>query len=96
MRPEAALWYATKTPEFHREFAAVNDAIGLWNEQPKPPCTPAHDCESLTLDGVLLDRKIAALHAHGSQTRPLIRMMGADLFRAWVRTEWFRAVEPAP
>ncbi len=94
VRPEAALWYATKTPEFHREFAEVNEAIGLWNEQPEPPCTPEHECESLTLDAALLDRKLAALHAHGSQTRPLIKMMGPDLYRAWVRTEWFRVVEP--
>ena len=50
VRPEAALWYATKTPEFHREFAEVNEAIGLWNEQPEPPCTPEHECQSLTLD----------------------------------------------
>ena len=93
VRPEAALWYATKTPEFHREFAEVNEAIGLWNEQPEPPCTPEHECESLTLDAALLDRKIAALRAHGSQTRPLIEMMGPDLYRAWVRTESFRVVE---
>jgi LmbE family N-acetylglucosaminyl deacetylase len=93
--PETELWYATKTPEFHREFREVNEEIGLWNEQPEPPCTAEQECESLTLDRDLLDRKIAALHAHASQSLPLIRMMGDDLYRAWVRTEWFRAVEPA-
>jgi LmbE family N-acetylglucosaminyl deacetylase len=93
MRPDAALWYATKTPEFHREFGEVNEAIGLWNEQPEPPSIPESECESLTLDAGLLDRKIAALRAHRSQTQPLIKLMGPEVFRGWVRTEWFRAVE---
>ena len=94
-RPEATLWYATKTPEFHREFAAVNAAIGLWNDQPDPPSTPFDQCVTFEPDDVVFARKMAALHAHGSQTRPLMRMMGADVYRAWVRTEWFRAVELA-
>ena len=48
--PDTELWYATKTPEFHREFAEVNEEIGLWNEQQEPPCTAEHECESLALD----------------------------------------------
>jgi LmbE family N-acetylglucosaminyl deacetylase len=94
VRPQAALWYATKTPEFHSEFAEINEAIGLWGDQPEPPSTPEDQCERLALDGALLAQKLTALRAHGSQSRPLVRLMGAEVYRAWVRTEWFRAVEP--
>ena len=38
-RPGADLWYATVTPEFHRKWGPINDQIGLWADQPEPPCT---------------------------------------------------------
>ena len=38
-RPDADLLYATLTAEFHRRWGPVNDQIGLWADQPDPPCT---------------------------------------------------------
>ena len=47
----------------------------------------------LPLDGVLLDRKIAALLAQESQTAGLVTAVGLPRFRAWVATE--ALAEPA-
>jgi LmbE family N-acetylglucosaminyl deacetylase len=95
-RPGADLWYATLTPEFHAEWGALNDRIGLWADQPDPPCTePADLAYSASLLDPLLDVKVAALRAHASQTMPLIGLVGADTYREWWRTESFRHAEGA-
>ena len=71
IRPTASLWYATITPDFHRRWGRVNDQIGLWADQPKPPIThPSELARTTVLTDELLDRKVAALRAHHSQTRP--------------------------
>jgi LmbE family N-acetylglucosaminyl deacetylase len=94
-RPAAELWYATLTPEFHREWGHLNDQVGLFADQPEPPCTERGDlAHHITLSGDALDLKIAALRAHESQTRPLIDMVGIDAYRNWWRTESFRRAEP--
>ena len=41
----------------------------------------------------LLDRKVAALAAHASQTRPLIELLGPATYREWWRTESFRRAD---
>jgi LmbE family N-acetylglucosaminyl deacetylase len=90
--PRAELWYATLTPSFHRRWGAVNDRIGLWAEQPEPPSTPAAELAlHLRLPEHLLDRKIAALRAHASQTAALEALVGRADYRAWWAAESFRA-----
>jgi LmbE family N-acetylglucosaminyl deacetylase len=90
-RPAASLWYATVTPEFHRQWGPINDQIGLWADQPAPPCASGEDlARSTRLADDLLDLKIAALEAHNSQTRPLIELVGRATYREWWRTESFR------
>jgi LmbE family N-acetylglucosaminyl deacetylase len=86
----ARLWYATVTPEFHREWAAVNAAIGLWFEGATPPCVPSSELAfAVHCDGELLDRKFAALRAHTSQTTALINHLGSERYRRWWSTESF-------
>jgi LmbE family N-acetylglucosaminyl deacetylase len=93
-RPTANLWYPTVTPEFHRTWGTVNDQIGLWADQPDPPCAAATDLtSSIRLPRDLLDLKVAALAAHASQTRPLIDLLGLATYREWWRTESFRSAE---
>jgi LmbE family N-acetylglucosaminyl deacetylase len=96
-RPNADLWYATVTPEFHRRWSPLHDQIGLWAEQPDPPCTEPGDlAQSTRLTDELVDLKVAALRAHASQTRALIERLGPATFREWWRTESFRSAdEPA-
>jgi LmbE family N-acetylglucosaminyl deacetylase len=95
IRPTADLWYATVTDDFHRRWNAVNERIGLWADQPEPPCTSDADlARSATLLDELLDLKIAALRAHASQTLPLIELLGAPTYREWWRTESFRSAVP--
>jgi LmbE family N-acetylglucosaminyl deacetylase len=84
-----ALLYATVPPAFHARWGHVNDQIGLWEGE--PPCTPEEDL-ALTVDCTpVLGRKMAALDAHASQTRPLAQLIGRDALRAWWATEWFVA-----
>jgi hypothetical protein len=46
------------------------------------------------LTGAALDRKVAALRAHASQTAGLVDELGEDDFRRWWSTEAFVAAEP--
>ena len=88
----AKLWYATLSAEFHRTWGETNDRVGLWAEQPEPPCTPRRQLAwHRRLPDDILDQKIAALEAHRSQTSGLIEMVGRDTYREWWRYESFRA-----
>ena len=84
------LWYATLTPEFHREWGELNAEMGLWFPGTTPPSVRRADlaCQ-LRCDGELLDRKLAALRAHTSQTAPLIERVGIDRYRRWWARESF-------
>ena len=91
-RPAATLWYATLSSDFHQRWGEINDQIGLWADQPDPPCDdPAELAHNVTLTDDLLDQKIAALRAHESQTRGLIDLLGHATYREWWRTESFRS-----
>ena len=95
-RPQADLWYATLGTDFHAQWGALADHVGLWAEQPSPPCTADADLAArVTLDGPALDRKLAALLAHASQTTGLIEAVGLGTYREWWRTEYFVAAELA-
>jgi LmbE family N-acetylglucosaminyl deacetylase len=84
------LWYATVTPEFHREWGELNEQVGLWTDT--PPVTPRAELAAMVrLSGSLLDRKHRALRAHASQTRVLEDVVGAARYREWWSTETFVA-----
>jgi LmbE family N-acetylglucosaminyl deacetylase len=85
------LWFATLTDESHRRWGALNDEVGLWSYG-EPPSTAREALSmELVLDGDVLDRKVAALRAHRSQTAGLIQAVGPERFRDWWATESFRA-----
>ncbi|HEX6656534.1 MAG TPA: PIG-L deacetylase family protein [Ilumatobacter sp.] len=93
-RPQADLWYATLGTDHYAQWGALSDHVGLWAEQPSPPCTADHDLAArVTLDNESLDRKLAALQAHASQTTGLIEAVGLGTYREWWRTEYFVAAE---
>ena len=95
-RPQAALWYATLSSDFHAQWGALSEHVGLWAEQPSPPCTADRDLAArIALDSETLDRKMAALRAHASQTTGLIEAVGAATYREWWRTEYFVAAQTA-
>jgi LmbE family N-acetylglucosaminyl deacetylase len=86
------LWYATLTPRFHERWGELNDRIGLWGDQPEPPCTaPDELCHQISLSAHQLDRKLVALAAHHSQTAPLADLIGRKSYRQWWDAETFRA-----
>jgi LmbE family N-acetylglucosaminyl deacetylase len=94
-RGSADLWYATLTPDFHERWGPLNDRLGIFADQPRPPrTTPDRLAHVVELEGDALDAKVAALAAHASQTGPLVEAMGAETYREWWRTEAFRAYVP--
>ena len=95
-RPQADLWYATLGTDYYAQWGALSDHVGLWAEQPSPPCTADHELAArVTLDNESLDRKLAALQAHASQTTGLIEAVGLGTYREWWRTEYFVAADAA-
>jgi LmbE family N-acetylglucosaminyl deacetylase len=94
VRPDARLWYATVTPEFHRQWGPVNHHVGFWMDPSNPPCSPPCALAyNKRLSDEIVDLKLAALRAHDSQTRPFIETLGIDTYREWWRTESFLEVE---
>ena len=95
-RPQADLWYATLGTDYYAQWGALSDHVGLWAEQPSPPCAADHELAArVTLDNESLDRKLAALQAHASQTTGLIEAVGLGTYREWWRTEYFVAADAA-
>ena len=89
----ADLWYATLTPEFHDEWGALNEEVGLWFDGSRPPSTPRPDLAfHIDCEEDLLTLKHRALQAHGSQTGPLEALVGSDRYRQWWASESFVAV----
>ena len=87
------LLYATLTPAFHARWGALNDQVGLW-ERP-PPSTEEADL-GLTVDcAAVIDRKMAALDAHASQTAALAEAVGHDTLRDWWATAVVRRRPPS-
>jgi LmbE family N-acetylglucosaminyl deacetylase len=86
----ARLWYATLTPAFHATWGELNARLGLWSYTEAPPCTPDDElAHEEVLTGPALERKVAALRAHASQTEALERLVGTPDFRRWWSTESF-------
>ena len=85
--PAGRLLFATTTPVIHAEERDINDRFSVF----EPGLPLLHDEQQLALvlrlDTPWLDRKLAALQAHTSQTAPLIDAVGLDRYRRYVSTE---------
>lgn len=91
---DAALWYATLTPEFHEAWGSLNKEVGLWFAGSQPPVTPIADLAAhIVCSADLLDLKHQALRAHASQTRALESLVGAETYRSWWAVESFVEAE---
>jgi LmbE family N-acetylglucosaminyl deacetylase len=89
----ARLLQATVTPEARLRQRPTNDALGAFGPG-LPATTPrARLAVRLELDDELLDRKLGALRAHASQTRPQEELVGTRAYRAWQQEEAFVAVD---
>ena len=86
----ARLWYATLTDEFHETWDETNRSVGLFEEVGDPPAWRRDQLSfEVRLPADVLDRKVAALLAHRSQTQPLVDHVGLDRYRRWWATESF-------
>jgi LmbE family N-acetylglucosaminyl deacetylase len=90
------LWYATTTPEFQEQWAALHETLDIWFEGFEPPVTADTELAAIVkCDDGLLDLKHRVLQAHASQTAVLEELLGTDVFRAWWATEYFVAAAPS-
>jgi LmbE family N-acetylglucosaminyl deacetylase len=88
-RKRPRLLYATKTKEWREEHADLHRRVPIFGPE-GPPATPPHEVAlALELQGSALDRKLAALLAHETQTSELIAVMGETAYRAWAADEYF-------
>jgi LmbE family N-acetylglucosaminyl deacetylase len=67
----------------------VDELFGVYALGEPRICRPDELAARLELSGVLLAKKLAALHAHRSQTALLEEIIGIDRFAAWVQVESF-------
>jgi LmbE family N-acetylglucosaminyl deacetylase len=90
--PTAELLRAVLVPGFTRRFADVNDALGIFMDEPADDVAPDRHT---VLTGDRLDRKMAAMLAQDSQTRRLVDAVGFAAFRRWWAEEAFLRTAPA-
>jgi LmbE family N-acetylglucosaminyl deacetylase len=90
------LLYATKSPEWTEHFVRQADASEIMMvDGMMPEAVPTDEMAVwFSCDGDLLDRKVRALRAQQSQIEPLVTGYGIDLFRHFVRDEFFRERRP--
>jgi LmbE family N-acetylglucosaminyl deacetylase len=88
-RRRSRLLFATKTTAWGELYQDLHHRLAIFGRA-GPPAVE-RDVLALVLDirGDALDRKVAALQAHASQTTQLISMMGEDTYRTWAADEYF-------
>jgi LmbE family N-acetylglucosaminyl deacetylase len=85
----ARLLHATVTTDWAARHRALNEQIGAFEPGLPRAVGLGAVAVQLTLDERLLDRKVAALRAHRSQTTGLEQAMGPATYRRWWATESF-------
>jgi LmbE family N-acetylglucosaminyl deacetylase len=88
-RHRPRLLYATKTVAFRDRYADLHGRLPIFGPAGPPAVEPSGLALGLELGGDDLDRKIAALLAHESQTTELIALMGEHEYREWAADEYF-------
>jgi len=92
----ARLLHAVPEAAHHADFAEDYERWGIYMSDERPVPVAADDLAvHLRLEGALLDRKLAALHAMASQTRPAIELMGEERYAEQAAVEAFIEVVPS-
>ncbi|HEX7096894.1 MAG TPA: PIG-L family deacetylase [Acidimicrobiales bacterium] len=89
--PTPRLLHVTQTAERVIEFADVDEALGVYMDREQAPVvTPREQLAAeLVLTPALLERKMAALRAHWSQTESMFDLLGAEGVASWLGVECF-------
>jgi LmbE family N-acetylglucosaminyl deacetylase len=88
-RRRPRLLLATKTTAWRDLHAGLHDRLPIFGPEGPPAVAPERLALALEVGDEALDKKIAALTAHASQTSELVSMMGETLYRAWAANEYF-------
>jgi LmbE family N-acetylglucosaminyl deacetylase len=94
--PDARLLLTATSTTWAARFADINARLSVFAPGLPRTTLPRDLALHLDLDGETLDRKVAALQAHASQTASVIASIGLRAFRDWVREEAFVAARPRP
>lgn len=87
--PHVRLLVPARTAAWTARFASLHRRVGAFEDGLPVPVAERDLALQLDLDPHLLDRKVAALEAQPSQTRPVIDVCGPQEWRAWIATESF-------
>jgi LmbE family N-acetylglucosaminyl deacetylase len=88
-RSRPRLLYATKTIAWRDAYADLHQRLPIFGPTGPPAVDPGELALALELGGRALDRKIAALLAHASQTAEVVAAVGQAAFREWAADEYF-------
>lgn len=92
----ARLLHAVPEASHQADFAEDYERWGIYMSDDRPVGVPEDDLAVLMrLDGALLDRKLAALHAMASQTRPAVELMGDERYAEQASVAAFVEVVPS-
>jgi LmbE family N-acetylglucosaminyl deacetylase len=92
----ARLLHAVPEASHQADFAEDYERWGVYMTDERPASVPADELAlHLRLEGTALDRKLAALHAMASQTRPAVELMGDERYAEQARVEAFIEVAPS-
>ncbi len=82
--------HAAVETSFAARFRHVEERLDVYMEPDLPVTVDASELAvHLRLDGCLLDHKLVALRAMATQTRPVIDVLGDDVYASWVTEECF-------
>jgi LmbE family N-acetylglucosaminyl deacetylase len=87
--PRARLLFPTVTADRVADGVDITDRFPVFEPGSPTVAEPAEVSLALRLSGRWLDKKVAALDAHASQTAGLVGELGPDRFRRWVAVEEF-------
>jgi LmbE family N-acetylglucosaminyl deacetylase len=87
--PRARLLFPTVTADRVADGVDITDRFPVFEPGLPTVAEPGEVTLALRLSGRWLDKKVAALEAHASQTAGLVGALGPDRFRRWVAVEEF-------
>ena len=90
----ASLYYSVVGRTWADQFVPLLESLGVYREGGEPPIVDDEKLDiAITLDGVVLERKMAAIYEHESQVDGLVAAFGRDQLSVFMASEAFRRAD---